>query len=87
MQLQKERNLQKGPALSAQQYLIIRILKEICIGSRGEISVSSLRADSVSEVLIKRLSESGHKTIAIAPEAGSERLRRVIKRHYRGRYP
>ncbi|MBI5182355.1 MAG: TIGR03960 family B12-binding radical SAM protein [Nitrospirae bacterium] len=64
-----------GAAVSDYPYI-----NEICIGSSGEISVSSLRADSVSEVLIKRLSESGHKTIAIAPEAGSERLRRVIKK-------
>ena len=64
-----------GAAVSDYPYI-----NEICIGSSKEISVSSLRADSVSEVLIKRLSESGHKTIAIAPEAGSERLRRVIKK-------
>jgi radical SAM superfamily enzyme YgiQ (UPF0313 family) len=42
--------------------------------------VSSLRADSVSEALIARLAKSGHKTISIAPEAGSERLRRVINK-------
>jgi radical SAM superfamily enzyme YgiQ (UPF0313 family) len=31
----------------------------------------------VSEALIDRLAKSGHKTISIAPEAGSERLRRL----------
>jgi radical SAM superfamily enzyme YgiQ (UPF0313 family) len=46
----------------------------------GGVSVSSLRADSVSGVLIDRLARSGHKTISIAPEAGSERLRKVINK-------
>jgi radical SAM superfamily enzyme YgiQ (UPF0313 family) len=44
------------------------------------VSVSSLRADSVGSALIERLARSGHKTIAIAPEAGSERLRKVINK-------
>jgi radical SAM superfamily enzyme YgiQ (UPF0313 family) len=34
----------------------------------------------VSEALIGRLAASGHKTISIAPEAGSERLRKVINK-------
>jgi radical SAM family uncharacterized protein len=53
---------------------------ELCAAIEGGVSVSSLRADSVSEVLISRLAASGHKTISIAPEAGSERLRRVINK-------
>lgn len=53
---------------------------ELCAAIEGGVSVSSLRADSVSEALIARLAKSGHKTISIAPEAGSERLRRVINK-------
>ena len=53
---------------------------EICSSIKGGISVSSLRADSVTEALIDRLALSGHKTISIAPEAGSERLRKVINK-------
>ena len=53
---------------------------ELCSGLAGSLSVSSLRADSVSGDLIRRLAASGHKTISIAPEAGSERLRRVINK-------
>ena len=53
---------------------------ELCAAIEGGVSVSSLRADSVSEALIARLARSGHKTIAIAPEAGSERLRKVINK-------
>jgi radical SAM superfamily enzyme YgiQ (UPF0313 family) len=44
----------------------------------ARLSVSSLRADSVSDALIGALARSGAKSITIAPEAGSERLRRVI---------
>jgi radical SAM family uncharacterized protein len=53
---------------------------ELCLAIKGNVSVSSLRADSVNEDLIDRLAQSGHKTISIAPEAGSERLRKVINK-------
>ncbi len=46
------------------------------LGAR--ISVSSLRVDPISEPLVRALAESGTQTLTIAPEAGSERLRRVI---------
>jgi radical SAM superfamily enzyme YgiQ (UPF0313 family) len=52
----------------------------LCSAIGGGVSVSSLRADSISETLIDRLAKSGHKTISIAPEAGSERLRKVINK-------
>jgi radical SAM superfamily enzyme YgiQ (UPF0313 family) len=55
-------------------------IEELCAAIEGSVSVSSLRADSVSEALIKRLAASGHKTISIAPEAGSERMRKVINK-------
>jgi radical SAM family uncharacterized protein len=55
-------------------------INELCARIEGGVSVSSLRADSVSETLIERLAKSGHKTISIAPEAGSERLRKVINK-------
>ena len=53
---------------------------DLCSSIAGSLSVSSLRADSLSKTLIDRLAKSGHKTIAIAPEAGSERLRKVINK-------
>jgi radical SAM family uncharacterized protein len=55
-------------------------INELCAAIEGGVSVSSLRADSVGEVLIERLAKSGHRTISIAPEAGSERLRTVINK-------
>lgn len=51
------------------------------IASRGgEISVSSLRVDSLTETLLQSVVKSGSRSITIAPEAGSERLRRVINK-------
>ncbi len=43
-------------------------------------SCASLRADSLTQAVVDGLADSGQKTITIAPETGSERLRRVIKK-------
>ena len=45
-----------------------------------ELSISSLRADSLTEPLVTALARGGHRTLTIAPEAGTERLRRVIRK-------
>jgi radical SAM family uncharacterized protein len=45
-----------------------------------ELSFSSLRADRLTPELITILKKSGLKTVAIAPDAGSERMRRVINK-------
>lgn len=46
----------------------------------ARLSVSSMRVDPLSEPLIRALAESGTRTLTIAPEAGSERLRRFINK-------
>ncbi len=46
----------------------------------AKISVASLRVDHLPESLLQALSESGAQTITLAPEAGSERLRRKIRK-------
>jgi len=45
-----------------------------------EVSISSLRADSLSEDLVASLARGGHRTLTIAPEAGTERLRQAIRK-------
>src|SRR5881296_895932 len=45
-----------------------------------EVSISSLRADSLTEDLVAALNRGGHRTLTMAPEAGTERLRRVIRK-------
>jgi radical SAM superfamily enzyme YgiQ (UPF0313 family) len=44
----------------------------------ADISLSSVRADSLSPGLVQGLLDSGTQTLTIAPEAGTERLRTVI---------
>ncbi len=49
--------------------------------ARGvDVSLSSVRADSLSPGLVRGLVESGTRTLTIAPEAGTDRLRRVIRK-------
>ncbi|HYS19425.1 MAG TPA: radical SAM protein [Candidatus Binatia bacterium] len=45
-----------------------------------ELSISSLRADSLTEDLVAALARGGHRTLTMAPEAGTERLRRSIRK-------
>jgi len=56
---------------------------ELVAGLRGMgagISVSSLRVDPLPEALLQALAESGIRTLTIAPEAGSQRLRTMINK-------
>src|SRR5262249_15479282 len=46
-----------------------------------EVSISSIRADSVTEELVAALKKGGHRTLTVAPEAGTERLRQVIRKN------
>ncbi|MGC8718536.1 MAG: radical SAM protein [Thermodesulforhabdaceae bacterium] len=55
-------------------------LAGVLIEKGVEVSFSSLRADGIKPV-IKEIFQTGkHQAVAIAPEAGSERLRRVINK-------
>ena len=45
-----------------------------------EVSVSSLRADRITKEVAKKLVLGGYKTATLAPEAGTERLRKIIKK-------
>src|SRR5688572_29186044 len=44
------------------------------------ISPASLRLDDLTETIVQQLRASGEKTLTIAPETGSDRLRRVINK-------
>ena len=46
----------------------------------AELSVSSLRVRPISRLVLRGLAKGGTKTVSLAPEAGSERLRRVINK-------
>ena len=58
---------------------IERILRSL-LEMRYSISPASLRLDDLTAPIVGLLRESGEKSITIAPEAGSDRLRRVINK-------
>jgi radical SAM superfamily enzyme YgiQ (UPF0313 family) len=45
-----------------------------------QISPASLRLDDLTDPIVRMLKESGERSITIAPEAGSDRMRRVINK-------
>ncbi|MDA8165859.1 MAG: radical SAM protein [Desulfobacteraceae bacterium] len=55
-------------------------LSDYLLGEECALSFSSLRADAISPELLRLLAASGLKSAAIAPDGGSERLRRVINK-------
>ncbi len=55
---------------------ILRTLKDIGYS----ISPASLRLDDLTPTIVSLLRESGERTLTIAPETGSDRLRRVINK-------
>ncbi len=51
------------------------------LASQGfHVALSSIKIDAVSEELLKILFRQGERSLAIAPEAGNERLRRAINK-------
>src|SRR5262249_5232084 len=57
------------------EQLLARMLEQ-----GAEVSLSSLRIDRISPFLIEALVRSGTRTITLAPEAGSQRMRDVINK-------
>lgn len=46
----------------------------------GTVSVSSLRIDGLCDEMLDVLIRSGHRTVTLAPEGGSQRLRDLVKK-------
>ncbi len=57
-----------------------RLEELVCwtVDQKLEVSVPSLRADSVTKPLLDCLVKSGQRTLTIAPESGSVRMRRLM---------
>jgi radical SAM superfamily enzyme YgiQ (UPF0313 family) len=58
-------------------------LRELCrqiTAAGGQVGMSSIRADSTDAELFTLLKQGGVKSVALAPEAGNARLRRVINK-------
>ncbi len=58
---------------------IERILTSLA-GMGYSISPASLRMDDLTDTIVRLLRQSGERTLTIAPETGSDRLRRVINK-------
>lgn len=67
-----------GAAIS--DYPEIDALCRSILGTGLSMSVASFRADSVTRALVDALAASGLRTLTLAPEAGSARMRAVINK-------
>jgi len=52
------------------------------LSQQGGIALASLRVDAITRSLVQCLKKGEDRTVAIAPEAGSERLRRTLRKGY-----
>jgi radical SAM superfamily enzyme YgiQ (UPF0313 family) len=62
-------------------------IKDLCrkiLAAGGTMGISSLRADSADAELFALLAQGGVRSVALAPEAGSDRLRRVLNKGLTG---
>ena len=78
--LKKRRIGLAGAAVS--DYPSLLPLCQNILSQNGAISLASLRVDAITPSLGQCLREGEERAVAIAPEAGSERLRRVLKKVY-----
>ena len=58
----------------------IEALCQKALDKKLELTFSSLRANRLTPQILRVLGQSGLKTVTIAPDAGSERMRRVINK-------
>ena len=59
----------------------VDVLSEVAAQAGGRLSPSSLKADCVTPRLASALARGRNRSVTIAPEAGSERMRRVINKN------
>ena len=67
-------------AAAVSDYSALAEVGQAVLDKGGEVSVSSVRIDAITPEQVQVLAASGHKTLALAPEAGSQRLRDVINK-------
>ncbi len=58
---------------------LIKILEYIK-DNEAQAGISSLRIDSISEKIVSLLKETGVETVALAPEAGSQKMRDMLRK-------
>ena len=58
-------------------------LSKICeyiLAKKGQAGIGSLRVDQINETIVGLLKANGIETVALAPEAGSQRLRDLLRK-------
>ena len=68
-----------GAAVS--DYVGIGRLCRYIVDKGARVSVSSLRVDRIDPDMLDALIASGHRTVSLAPEGGSQRLRDLIRKN------
>jgi len=58
---------------------IIEIVRDVVEGGR-QVGISSLRADKLTDDLVSLLARGGYRTLTVAADGASERMRRVVER-------
>ena len=58
---------------------IAAIVRDVVEGGR-EVGISSLRADKLTDELVGLLARGGYRTLTVAADGASERMRRVVER-------
>jgi radical SAM superfamily enzyme YgiQ (UPF0313 family) len=61
------------------------IVRDVVTGGR-EVGISSLRADKLDDELVGLLARGGYRTLTVAADGASERMRRVIERSTRAEH-
>ncbi len=61
---------------------IAAIVRDVVDGGR-EVGISSLRADKLTDELVGLLAQGGYRTLTVAADGASERMRRVVERSTR----
>jgi radical SAM superfamily enzyme YgiQ (UPF0313 family) len=58
-----------------------RIAEELLKRPNVDVSIASVRADSLNPLILEMLSKLGQRSVTIAMESGSERLRQIMKKN------
>jgi radical SAM superfamily enzyme YgiQ (UPF0313 family) len=67
-------------AAAVSDYCGLAELGNDILAAGGEVSVSSVRIDAITPQQVDVLVRSGHRTLALAPEAGSQRMRDLVNK-------
>jgi len=65
---------------------IVEIVRDVVQGGARSVGISSLRADKLTDELVGLLALGGYRTLTVAADGASERMRRVVERSTRAEH-